>query len=344
MRQADSLREGERIFTICNACRYCEGFCAVFPAMERRTGFAKADLNYLANLCHNCQECFYACQYAPPHEFAVNVPKTLSRIRAASYEQYAFPGWLRKSASAIGWVGVAAACVAPLPQARGDFYSFIPHEKMVALFGSLGVLVVLALLVGALRFWREDSGRRVTMTAVIQALRDVLKLEYLRSGDAGCTYPDETHSGARRWFHHLTFYGFLLCFASTSVAAFYHYVLGLPAPYDYLSLPVVLGTAGGFGLVAGPAGLWWLRQRQDPKPSNPDSGSLDIEFIVLLLLTSLTGLALLALRDTMLMPRVVSIHLATVVALFLTMPYGKFVHGIYRSLALLRYALERSHS
>ena len=25
-----------RVMQICNACRYCEGFCAVFPAMERR--------------------------------------------------------------------------------------------------------------------------------------------------------------------------------------------------------------------------------------------------------------------------------------------------------------------
>ena len=55
---------------ICNACRYCEGFCAVFPAMTRRLEFAKADIHYLANLCHNCGACLHACQYAPPHEFA----------------------------------------------------------------------------------------------------------------------------------------------------------------------------------------------------------------------------------------------------------------------------------
>ena len=48
------FQEGERILTICNACRYCEGFCAVFPAMEKRQEFLRADLNYLANLCHNC--------------------------------------------------------------------------------------------------------------------------------------------------------------------------------------------------------------------------------------------------------------------------------------------------
>ena len=70
----DPIAEGERLMVICNACRYCEGYCAVFPAMERRLTFSEADMNYLSNLCHNCAECYYACQYAPPHEFAVNVP------------------------------------------------------------------------------------------------------------------------------------------------------------------------------------------------------------------------------------------------------------------------------
>jgi citrate/tricarballylate utilization protein len=48
----DALREADRLMTICNACRYCEGLCAVFPAMEMRRTFAAGDLNYLANLCH----------------------------------------------------------------------------------------------------------------------------------------------------------------------------------------------------------------------------------------------------------------------------------------------------
>ena len=89
--QLDELtREGARM-AVCNACRYCEQYCPAFQAMEQRLSFASADLNYLANLCHNCGECLYACQYAPPHEFAINVPQTLARVRVRSYEQYAWP-------------------------------------------------------------------------------------------------------------------------------------------------------------------------------------------------------------------------------------------------------------
>src|SRR5689334_20606550 len=87
----ESLSDAERAMVICNACRYCEGYCAVFPAMERRLSFAPGDLRYLANLCHNCGECYTACQYAPPHEFDVDVPTFFARVRVSSYREYAWP-------------------------------------------------------------------------------------------------------------------------------------------------------------------------------------------------------------------------------------------------------------
>jgi citrate/tricarballylate utilization protein len=68
---------------------------------------------------------------------------------------------------------------------------------------------------------------------------------------------------------------------------------------------------------------------------------MDLAFIAMLFFTSATGLLLLALRETSGMPVLLAVHLATVVVLLLTLPYGKFVHGIYRLAALLRYALER---
>jgi len=83
--------EAQRVLAICNACRYCEGFCAVFPALERRLEFVEADVHYLANLCHNCGSCLYACQYAPPHEFALNFPKVLAQVRGETYRRYAWP-------------------------------------------------------------------------------------------------------------------------------------------------------------------------------------------------------------------------------------------------------------
>ena len=80
-----------RQMQIFNSCRYCEGFCAVFPAMTRRLEFGKADIHFLANLCHNCGACLHACQYAPPHGFSVNVPKAMAEVRGQTYVDYAWP-------------------------------------------------------------------------------------------------------------------------------------------------------------------------------------------------------------------------------------------------------------
>jgi citrate/tricarballylate utilization protein len=41
------------------------------------------------------------------------------------------------------------------------------------------------------------------------------------------------------------------------------------------------------------------------------------------------------------MPGLPVVHLGVVMALFATLPYGKFAHGIYRSAALLKFSIER---
>src|SRR5207253_11415040 len=99
------------------------------------------------------------------------------------------------------------------------------------------------------------------------------------------------------------------------------------------SLPVLLGTLGGIGLLIGPAGLSAIDRQKS---------ALDVVFLALLFLTSLTGLLLLALRESPAMGPLLIVHLAIVLTLFLTLPYGKFVHSIYRFAALIRSALEKS--
>ena len=133
----------------------------------------------------------------------------------------------------------------------------------------------------------------------------------------------------------------MLCFAATSVATFYHYVLGLQAPYAYTSLPVLLGTVGGIGLLIGPAGLLWLNLQRSPLHGDAAQKPMDRAFIGLLFVVSLTGLALLVWRDTQFMALWLAIHLGVVMALFLTLPYGKFAHGIFRSAALLKWSIEK---
>jgi citrate/tricarballylate utilization protein len=85
----------------------------------------------------------------------------------------------------------------------------------------------------------------------------------------------------------------------------------------------------------------WLNLTRDPQHGAPAEKTLDRGLIALLFCTSVSGLALLALRDTGAMALLLAVHLGFVMALFLTMPYGKFAHGIFRSAALLKWAIER---
>jgi citrate/tricarballylate utilization protein len=348
------VQEGQRLLRLCNACRYCEGFCAVFPAMELRSVFSAADVNYLANLCHNCGECYYACPYTPPHEYALNLPKVLAEIRVESYARSAFPRSFslahRNSSRVVSaLIVIAVAVMAAMVAAFGrfaasaaDFYAVIPHRAMAVTLGLVFILAVIAMMVAFFRFWRDGIGVPIEARPLIASLSDTLRLTNLGGHGAGCPYPQENLSQARRWFHHATFYGFLLCFASTCVAAFYHFVLGWRAPYPYFSAPVVLGTLGGLGLLAGPAGLFWLRRKRDPALNDLNPRDFGESFIVLLLLVSFTGLLLLALRETAAMSWLLIVHLGVVLALFAWLPYGKFMHGKYRFAALLRNASERS--
>jgi len=349
--------EVARVLQICNACRYCEGFCAVFPAMTRRLEFPRADIHYLANLCHQCGACLHACQYAPPHEFAVDVPLAMARVRARTYAEHAWPACLGRLyerntvtvalALALGlalflllaMAGRGGLWHAPL---AGNFYAVLPHGLLVGLFAPVFGFVCLALAIGVVRFWREVSPGAASAAAAGEALHNVLRLKYLDGGHGqGCNEADDRFTLWRRRFHHATFYGFVLCFLSTTVATLYHYLLGRHAPYAFTSLPVLLGTLGGAGLLVGPAGLYGLNLQRQRQGGDAALASLDRGLILLLWLTSASGLALLALRYSAAMGLLLALHLGCVMALFLTMPYGKFAHGLYRSAALLKWAVER---
>ncbi|WP_018914900.1 tricarballylate utilization 4Fe-4S protein TcuB [Thiomonas sp. FB-6] len=354
---ADAQQETRRVVDICNACRYCEGFCAVFPAIERRLDFSSGDLQHLANLCHNCGACLYACQYASPHPFEVNVPRSLARLRGHSYEHFAWPaawaGLLRRQAPwtfaalslGLGVFLLLGTLHGGWPAAgSADFYAVVPHDWLAALFGVLALWILLSMGMGLRAYWRFIGGRIPAgqgAPAAASAAADALSLRYLDGGGGGCHDTDDEPSGARRLLHHLLAYGFAMCFAATCVATFEAYGLGRAAPYAWNSLPVGLGFSGGVMQLAGAGGLLRLRLLRNPQQGDPAQRPMDLCFLALLLATSASGLILLGARSTPAMAPLLCLHLGIVAALFLSLPYGKFVHAGYRVLSLFRDALER---
>ena len=358
--ETENTAEAQRHMAVCNACRYCEGYCAVFPAMTLRREFTAGDLQHLANLCHNCKGCYQSCQYAPPHAFGINIPATFATIRQESYAEYAWPPAMGRVFARSGTVvsllmalGVALALVlaAVLQEpgvlygahtGPGAFYKVIPWWLITTLAGATLGFSVLALTVSAVRYWRGTGSKTGPLVApVAEASVDILTLRNLGGGGHGCNDLDEGFSTHRRWSHQALMYGFMLCFAATSVATVYDHFLGLEAPYPFFSVPVLLGTVGGVRMMLGVAGLTWVKVVTDPGPVAKHLAGGEFALLALLWLVAATGLLLLAIRHTGAMGVLLAIHLGLVLALFVALPYSKMVHGLYRGLALFRAAREK---
>jgi citrate/tricarballylate utilization protein len=346
--QADLIQEARRQAEICNACRYCEGFCAVFPEMHAERAFSDGDITHLANLCHNCRGCYYACQYTAPHEFDLNLPKALADVRQASWESYAWPQPLARTFQTNGValalmlvLGIAAlfwALTALAPSSGAGFYAYLSHSAMVAIFAPAFLLPLATIAIGLKRYWAEVGGERIRWAHLKAAVADAATMRNLSGGAAeGCNFEKgDRYSQARRHTHQAVFWGFLLCFASTSSGTVLHYVFDMQAPYGLFSLPKLLGLPGGFLLTVGAIGLIALKFKADTHLGAPEVWGGEIAFVALLGLTGLTGLMLYFATGTALVAPLLALHLGTVLAFFLTTPYSKMVHGFYRMAALIR--------
>jgi citrate/tricarballylate utilization protein len=365
-RPLDPIEEAKRQLTVCNACRYCEGYCAVFPALARRTEVTDGDAIFLANLCHDCRACHQACMFTLPHQFALNLPAALSEVRVETYTRYSWPRRLgamfhRPRVAAVAWflAGLIIVLLAVGATGRlgtffqadgepGAFYRVIPYVALVAGGLVAAAYIILVAALGAVRFWRETGPSMpvpFAPRAWLAAIGDVATLRYLDGGGDDCYQPDpESPSAARRVLHQMVLYGFALAFISTTIAAILQDFFGQEPPFPLLSAPVLTGSLGGVLMVVGCLGLIWLKARSASAAPGLISRrmlSMDNAFIVVLGLAAFTGVLTLAFRTTGAMPAMLSVHLSMLVALYATAPYGKFVHGVYRFGALLRSRLER---
>ncbi|BBF92790.1 tricarballylate utilization 4Fe-4S protein TcuB [Blastochloris tepida] len=363
MPEPDTAAEARRILRICQACMYCEGFCAAFPALGRLRDLSEGDLDHLASLCHGCRDCHFACQYAAPHVFDVNVPRTLARVRQASYAKHAWPrrlGGLFRSNGRVVALGTAvtvllalAATLLLVPhealfaahRGEGAFYQVIPWAVMAGAAAAALAWACLGLTVATVSFWRAicpaTVSKRVLVRALPRAAADILTLRNLAGGGTGCREAEGAGSQHRRALHQTMVGGLGLCVLATVTAGLYGHVLGWQAPYPVLSLPVLSGLIGGVLLTAGAIGLLRLKRRAAPEPLAPETLGGESAMLALLAAVGATGLIVLAVRDTAAMGVALALHLGLVVGLLVVLPASKIVHAPFRAAALLRDAIER---
>jgi citrate/tricarballylate utilization protein len=346
--QIDLLNEARRQAEICNACRYCEGYCSVFPALHAERAFSDGDITQLANLCHNCRGCYYACQYTEPHEFALNLPKALAEVRQDSWESFAWPGPFARlfqrsglmiaAATALGFALLFLA-IRAIGSAGGDgFYAALSHNAMIAIFLPAFLFPLLSLAVSLRRYWAATGGGAVAPRDVIGAFKAAANMRNLSGGHGdGCNFEDEDRfSQSRRMAHQAVMYGFLLCFASTASGTVLHYLFDMPAPYPLWSIPKLFGVPGGLLLGFGTIRMAQLKLHADRNLSDASAWGGEMGFIALLGFVAISGLALYALGATAAMPALLALHLGAVLGFFLLTPFTKMAHGFYRLAALTR--------
>lgn len=374
------MTEAARQLTLCNACRYCEGFCQVFTSLGQRPLLTEGDVEHLANLCHDCRGCFYACPFTPPHEFAINIPELMQEVRLSSYgiaktadpthatsakamamaepETLAIEKvFVGKRPVAVTFAVVMLVVVVLSLTTEGGNALWHTHAGAespyrVVAYAAIVSLGVASLLLGfgtacfkTFCYWKRTRLRvsgQITWGVVSRSVNQAATLSGYQGGGPGCYFENERPSSPRRYLHSLMAYGFLLCLASTMSAAVEQDGFHIQPPYPWISIPVIFGVAGGIGLVIGCSGLIRVKQRSDPAPVNMSMVIRDYGMLVALDLLAVSGILTLALRTTELSAIVLVLHLATVITLFLMIPYGKLVHIGYRLVAITLDNAERA--
>jgi citrate/tricarballylate utilization protein len=350
-----STADAARQLNICNSCRYCEGYCAVFPALERRSTLSDGDLVHLANLCHDCRACLYACMYSPPHEFGVNIPLALSEVRVESFAALAGsePSSGERRSKVLSVIVIFAATVLVLAyvltrsvgifetthSAPGYPYRVIAYPLLLGIMLAASCWAVAVIGRSVIRYCRTTGLKFKSLfdpRVVLRAFGYAATLHYSRGGGEECYYDGTEPSSARRLLHSFMAYGFLACLASTIAAAVLQDLMGSHPPYAILSVPVVFGVLGGAGLLIGSSGLVFMKRRADPAAEVAGAVAADFALLWALDVLSLSGIATLVLRNTALFPWVLLIHLTAILAGILLVPFSKFPHFLYRVLALVK--------
>jgi len=226
-----------------------------------------------------------------------------------------------------------------------DFNNFLPHSSVDALFVFGNILIFMFAAVAFLRFWKalqaNGGGRRLSFVrGVLLALMEILPHTNFRR----CTT-----NRPRALGHMLLFFGFVGAMATTGAVLMFvflpHYLhlLGLEQFNSFFLVPInlphpvkILGALSGLALLVG-GGMLVLR-RWGKKDEVGANGYADYLFLYILTLTGLTGMLswLTRLAGVPLLAYAnYFLHLVFVFFLLWYMPYSKFAHMIYRTLAIV---------
>ncbi|MEM3714077.1 MAG: hypothetical protein QXF82_03930 [Nitrososphaeria archaeon] len=333
--EKDIIAEAARQLTICNACRYCEGYCDVWDAIEIRREFSPHDVLHLANLCHDCRDCFYACPYIPPHEFAINIPKIMKESRMISYKQFVFPKafrWILDRFAQTYFILTFLIFLALMTyvvflHGATIFYkSYLPMQLLfppyifLLLEYSMYAYVFILWYIEGSKYWKYISkGAKVEIKSVFKALGDVFLHKNFRGGGTGCAYPYDKGNYFRLVAHALVMFGFIIDWVGI---LFY--------PFVSLSF-ILLYLLGSLMMFAGSVTLLIMSGLADKNVDTEGISSFSGAFLLL----SVSGILFFLFLPTPTWTIFFLIRVSSVGSIFLLAPFSKFIHPIFRFLSLV---------
>ena len=350
--------------SVCYQCGTCTAVCPIstaenpFPRKEMvwvQWGLKERALgNASIWMCHQCGTCN---TYCPRDAKPANV---MAALRDYSITHYAVPAFMGRALSAprylpllfaipaviflavLGWLGHLTA----LPQGRIVFSQFIPIAYIEAVFLATIGLSMLGAAAGGVRYWKamraasaasangHDLRRRLAATLV-----DILS--HTRFGQCN-EEPPGTRRTRKEHVHraHLAvFWGFLGLVVTTASVGIGIYAFGYLTPWPFWHPVKILGNLSGAAVIVALSVFLW-RRIADQRAAGKSTYS-DWLFLVILLLTTLTGFASQGLRLADVRPLAYPmyfVHLLLVFFLLVYLPYSKFAHMVYRTLAMLHSA------
>ncbi|MBD3257035.1 (Fe-S)-binding protein [candidate division GN15 bacterium] len=353
----------------CYQCATCSMVCELtpndkpFPRKEMIwAGWGQADRLMRDPdvwLCYQCNDCSTYCpRGARPGD-------VLAAVRAYVYKHFAFPAFMGRALASPkalpALIGVPilillASIFLFAPQEGGqyvfmtseviDFDYFLPHSSVDALFVFGNIMIFIFAAVGFTRFWKglktpDDEVKMSFVGALIPTIKEIIAHKRFR--DCGANAP-------RSWGHMILLFGFIGAMITTGAILLFvflpHYIhlLGIESLDSWFTVPIdlphpvkFLGAISGIGLVVGGAML--VYRRWTNKDAVGANGYADYLFLYVIFVTGLTGMLSWGGRLTGIGAVAYSIYFVHMVSVFFLlwyMPYSKFAHMIYRTLALVR--------
>jgi len=352
------LALGASDLTACYQCGTCSVVCPIstpdnpFPRKEMlwvQWGLRDRALgNSSIWLCHQCATC---TAYCPRDATPASV---MAALRDESIAHYAAPRLLGRALrdprylpllfgvpvliflALLAWLGH----LGQWPEGRVVFSKLIPIVYVEAIFVGAMALSTLAGVAGGMRYWRA-MGRQTTRVrrpaeALVPTLLAILRHRKFRECESRRPGARETHKEHLHRSHRIVFWGFLGLVVTTTSVGIGIYAFGYLTPWPLWHPVKILGNASGLAVLAAVA-VFAYRRVADGERAGKSTYS-DWLFLVLLFCTTLTGFLCevlrLAERPGLAYPTYV-VHLVLIFALLVYIPYSKFGHLVYRTVAML---------